>query len=218
MDDANDREKVLRIYHLLSYIWKVYGSRSKIIIVNKLIVFASLYKKRNRLLEPVSQILQLILVICLWNLLKMYNIPTKNSSLQYSKISNQSFAKQIDWVVSSCVKYWPNVGQENWYWQPLVFSTTFTSRFYKNRSSHGEVVLRKGVLKIWIKSTGEHPYRSVISIKLLCSFIEITRRDGCSHVNLLHIFRTPFPKSTCFWKNSLLNTKLYSNKKRPKMK
>ena len=27
-------------------------------------------------------------------------------------------------------------------------------------------------------------------------FIEITLRDGCSPVNLLHIFRTPFPKNT----------------------
>ena len=26
-------------------------------------------------------------------------------------------------------------------------------------------------------------------------FIEITYRNGCSHVNLLHIFNTPFPKN-----------------------
>ena len=45
------------------------------------------------------------------------------------------------------------------------------------------------------KFTGEHPCRSVISIKLLCSFIEIALRHECS-VNLLHIFRTPFPKNT----------------------
>ena len=30
--------------------------------------------------------------------------------------------------------------------------------------------LRKGVLKIWSKFTGERPCRSVISIKLLCKF------------------------------------------------
>ena len=45
------------------------------------------------------------------------------------------------------------------------------------------------------KFTGEHPCRSVISTKLLCSFIEIALRHECS-VNLLHIFRTPFPKNT----------------------
>ena len=38
--------------------------------------------------------------------------------------------------------------------------------------------------------------RSVISIKLLCNFIEITFRHGCFPINLLHIFRTSFPKNT----------------------
>ena len=28
------------------------------------------------------------------------------------------------------------------------------------------------------------------------NFIEITFWHGCSHINLLHIFRTPFPKNT----------------------
>ena len=39
------------------------------------------------------------------------------------------------------------------------------------------------------------PCRSVISIKLFCNFsifVEITLRHGCSPLNLLHIFRTPF--------------------------
>ena len=36
----------------------------------------------------------------------------------------------------------------------------------------------------------------MILIKLQSSFIEITRRHGCSPVNLLHIFRTPFCKKT----------------------
>ena len=40
-----------------------------------------------------------------------------------------------------------------------------------------------------------HPCRSVISIKLLCNFIEIALQYGCSPVNLLHIFRTPFTKN-----------------------
>ena len=43
---------------------------------------------------------------------------------------------------------------------------------------------------------GEHPCRSVISVKLLCNSIEIRLRHGCSPVNSLHIFRTPFPKNT----------------------
>ena len=64
------------------------------------------------------------------------------------------------------------------------------------RSSHPEVFLEKVVLKICSKFTGEHPCESVVSIKLLCNFIEITLRHGCSPVNLLHIFRTPFTKNT----------------------
>ena len=46
------------------------------------------------------------------------------------------------------------------------------------RSSRPEVFLRKGVLKICCKFTGEHA------------------QHGCSPVNLLHIFRKPFPKNT----------------------
>ena len=67
------------------------------------------------------------------------------------------------------------------------------------RSSHPEVFLRKGVLKICSKFTGEHPWRSVILIKLQSSVFEIALRHGCSHVNLLHIFRTPFPRNTSWW-------------------
>ena len=37
------------------------------------------------------------------------------------------------------------------------------------RSSHPEVFLKKGVLKICSKFAGEHPCQSVISIKLLKS-------------------------------------------------
>ena len=65
-----------------------------------------------------------------------------------------------------------------------------------HRISHLEVFLVKGALKICSKFTGEHPCRSIISIKLLCIFIEMTLRHGCSSVNLLHVFRTPFTKNT----------------------
>ena len=57
----------------------------------------------------------------------------------------------------------------------------------------------KGVLKICSKFTGEHPSQSVIFIKLPGNFIEITLRHGCSPVNLLHIFRTIFPRNTSGW-------------------
>ena len=59
------------------------------------------------------------------------------------------------------------------------------------RRSRPEVFLGKGVLKICSKFTGEHSFQSVISINLLCNFIEIALRHECSPVNLLHNFRTP---------------------------
>ena len=43
------------------------------------------------------------------------------------------------------------------------------------------------------------PCCSVISIKLQSNFIEIALRHGCSPVNLLHIFRTPFLKNSSGW-------------------
>ena len=33
-------------------------------------------------------------------------------------------------------------------------------------------------------------------VALLCNFIEVALRHGCSPVNLLHIFRTPFLRNT----------------------
>ena len=63
------------------------------------------------------------------------------------------------------------------------------------KSSPPEVFSGKGVLKICSKFTGERPCRSVILIKLLSNFIEITPRHGCS-ANLLYNFRTPFPRNT----------------------
>ena len=46
------------------------------------------------------------------------------------------------------------------------------------RSSPPEEFSGKGVLKICSKFTGEHPCSSVISIKLLSNFNEITLRHG----------------------------------------
>ena len=65
-----------------------------------------------------------------------------------------------------------------------------------DRSSSSEVFLRKSVLQICRKFIGEYPCRSAISIKLQKNFIEIALGHGYSPVNLLHIFRTPFPKNT----------------------
>ena len=63
------------------------------------------------------------------------------------------------------------------------------------RSRHSWVFLTKFVLKICSKFTGEHPCRSVISIKFQSNFIEIILRHRCSPVNLLDICRTPTLKN-----------------------
>ena len=60
------------------------------------------------------------------------------------------------------------------------------------RSSPPDVFFGKDVLKMCSKLAREHSCGSVISIKLLCNFIEITPRHLCFPVNLLHNFRTPF--------------------------
>ena len=64
-----------------------------------------------------------------------------------------------------------------------------------DRSNPLQVLLEKGILKICSKFTGEHPCRSVISIKSQSNFIEITFWHGYTPVNLQHIFRTPFLKN-----------------------
>ena len=59
-------------------------------------------------------------------------------------------------------------------------------------SRRPEVFLGKGVLKICSKFTGEHPCQSAVPRKLLCNFIKIALLYGCSHINLLRIFRTNY--------------------------
>ena len=68
----------------------------------------------------------------------------------------------------------------------------FTKIHQGFRSTRQELFLGKSVLKRCNKFTGEHPCRSVISIK-------IALRHGCSPVTLMHFFRTIFSKKTSGW-------------------
>ena len=85
---------------------------------------------------------------------------------------------------------------------PLLKITTKSTHFLpakkSHRSSHPDVFLGKSVLNICCKFTGERPCQSLISINLQ-RIIEIALRHVCSHVNLLHIFRTSFPRNTSGW-------------------
>ena len=79
---------------------------------------------------------------------------------------------------------------------PLSWQLWIRDPLVLGRSSQPGVFLAKFILKICSKCTGDHPCRRVISMNLQSNFIEITLRHGCSPVNLLHIFRTLFTKST----------------------
>ena len=86
--------------------------------------------------------------------------------------------------------------RSQWVYTSVAYVLRYLSCLVIFKSIPLEVFLRKGVLKICSKFKGERPRQSVLSIKLLCNFIEIALRHGCSPVNLLHILRTPFPKNT----------------------
>ena len=60
------------------------------------------------------------------------------------------------------------------------------------RSCRPEVFLRKGVPKICSKLRGEHPSRTVISIKLHCNFIKTTLSHGCFFCKFAAYFRNTF--------------------------
>ena len=110
-------------------------------------------------------------------------------SLLCIKRSNLFINASICIQTRSCYK--PNFGPCIWLCRIITgFLTQWLSLL--DRSSRPEMFLVKGVLKICSKFRGEYPCRSVISIKLLCYFIEITLRHGCTPVNLLHILLNTF--------------------------
>ena len=95
------------------------------------------------------------------------------------------------------------IGSFFWLWrscdQKIRSLANHTKLLVMLRNSHPGIFLETVFLKICSKFTGEHSCRSVISIKLQSTFIEITLCYGGSPVNLPHIFRTPFTKNTCTW-------------------
>ena len=130
---------------------------------------------------------RLILISCSW-LLKKTLVITTNSTYSESASGLVEHTSDIDMTYRN--------DMATIHTDQLPQKSKISSGHMIYRSSHSEVFLGKGVLKICSKFTGEHPCRSAISIKLLCNFIEISFHHGCSAVNLLHIFRTPFLKNT----------------------
>ena len=121
--------------------------------------------------------------------MKTYDLLTRNTIQKYFTLLQQSF------LMFSTIR----LLQAELLIQQRVFLQVISAWIVMScpyRSSHPDMFLRKGVLKICSKLTGEHPCRSVISIKLQSNFIEMALWHGCSPVNLLHIFRTPFSRNT----------------------
>ena len=75
------------------------------------------------------------------------------------------------------------------------FARTNTATSVVFGRSPSKVFLERSGLNISRKFIVKHPCQSAISIKLQSIYIEITFRYGCSPVNLLLIFRIPFPKN-----------------------
>ena len=67
---------------------------------------------------------------------------------------------------------------------------------FKLQKQPSRAVLRKRCSENMQQIYRRTPCRSAISIKLLYNFIEIGLQNGCSPVNLLHIFRISFPRNT----------------------
>ena len=109
--------------------------------------------------------------------------------LRMSKVSTSFWRKSLMFICSNFMYLHKND----------LISSSSNFLLLIDRSSHPEVLSRKGVLKICSKFTGEQPWWSGISIKLQSSFIEIALRHGCSPVNLLQFFRTPFLRNTSRW-------------------
>ena len=77
---------------------------------------------------------------------------------------------------------------------PFLQKTSGRLQKYGSHQNHFRGALFKRCCGNLQKFIGQNPSRRLISIKLQSNFIKITLRHECS-VNLLDIFRLPFPKN-----------------------
>ena len=75
---------------------------------------------------------------------------------------------------------------------PQNFTLDHNKNYRQKQPLRG--ILRKMCSENMQQIYRRHPCRSATSMKLLCNSVEIALQHGCSPVNLLHIFRTSFPK------------------------
>ena len=114
-----------------------------------------------------------------YDLTNVIEKPTRNGNVRLDQIITNTIEK----VSNHCVLPCPSIADHD---ASFITINTKITR-YEPR------------YKFCSKCTREHPCGSVISVKLLCNFIEIALWHGCSPVNLLHIFRTLFSRNTSGW-------------------
>ena len=135
----------------------------------------------------ITKAIKFLKIICYWALLWFHFLVSERSQSGVKPEPNQTSKMEIFAKIINCCHFHCSCLTRFWIHLCVM---------HLIRSSHPEVFLGKSVLEICSRSTGEH---TCPSAKLLCNFIEITLRHGCSSVNLLHIFRTPFLKNTSGW-------------------
>ena len=118
---------------------------------NQIVLFEIFYKRFRNIKETTSRLALEIYI-------EVYE-PNENTVLLNKIIKFISITRHKYKKIELCMV------------QKLVESDVEGMKLF--RSIHPKVFLGKGILKICSKFTGEHPYRSVISIQLLCNFIEV---------------------------------------------
>ena len=104
--------------------------------------------------------------------------------------------------------YSPFIKQDRFHFNSLFIWRIGASKYIRTnkinditifRSSHQELFLIKGILKICSKFTGEHPCRSVISIKFASATSALLKTYISNQIFIiLHYSYLP-PKSFTFW-------------------
>ena len=105
---------------------------------------------------------------------------------KYTDLFLSSVNKDLIWTYFVCVLKETNLF--DYVTKTLLYGYSVRCQLFQRFTSICQKRLSKGVLKKECSENMQEICR--------CNFIEIALRHGCSPVNLLHIFKTLFPKNT----------------------
>ena len=128
--------------------------------------------------------------------------PTDNVKLYYCKRLTITLPGNITYytnAVEHTINYLLSISVNiPWMWLKTRIILWWLTQRKVIRGNYPEVLLTKGVLKICSKSTGEQQCESVISINLLCNFIDwltnIKNQNKCWFVLFSKKLYIPFDK------------------------